>query len=182
MAKHSIVRLDKVKATRTGHLYSVEHTEDMDNGSVVVLGDLKTGETEIKEVIVPEGTDEPLALIYQAELMYDETKISSRALENFYNPANVATRAYQLDTDDIYSVTTDGIDAIVSGEPVVGNFLVAQAGSLKLKEVATVTGTEVFVGKVIDREKIGTGANVGQAGVISRVMDLVVIEVKRNHK
>jgi hypothetical protein len=171
---HGIVRLDKVKSAYVGHIYSVVHTADMDNGNVVKIGALKAGERELHAVTVPSAGDNGIYLIANPEIVYDQTKTKNGALENFYIPAGTAARAYHLAEGDIFSVTYDSL-SLLATDAVKGNFVVAQAG-LKLKEVASTT-SEKFVGQIIDIETLGTTTVVGQNGSIARINKYVVIQV-----
>jgi hypothetical protein len=173
-----VVRLDKVKSVYHGNIFSVVHNAQLDNGSVVNVGALKSGERELYQVAVPTAGAGALALIAAPEVVVDEQFISNQALENFTTPANKPVRAYELAKGDIFSVSYDMLTALAGGVPVKNNLVVAQAG-LKLKEVASVT-TEAFVGKIIDLEQIGVSTVVGQAGVVQRITKFAVIEVVKN--
>lgn len=175
---HAIVRLDKVHSVYSGHIYSVVNTgADMDNGNVVKLGTLVTGERELHATVTPSAGDGSLYLIASPEIIYDQSTSKSGALENFYIKQNVAARAYKLEAGDIFSVTYDGL-TLLAADAVKGNKIVAQSG-LKLKEVASVT-TEKFVGTILDIETYGTTTVVGQAGAIARINKYVVIQVLSN--
>jgi hypothetical protein len=178
MAK-SVARLDRVKAIYNGHIESVVHNAELQNGFVVVVGGLKDGNRDLRSVVVPTAKCGDLALIYHSEINPDESKRGNASLQNFSIEAGKAARAYRLEKHDIFSVSYDGL-TLLSTAPVVGNKVVAQTG-LKLKEIATADlSTEIFVGDIIELEQLGTATLVGEAGVISRIIKLAVIEVLSN--
>jgi hypothetical protein len=172
-----VVRLDKVKSVYHGNIWSVVHNAVLENGFVVKRGTLKTGERELYNVATPTAGDGDLALIAAAEVVYDNRFMKDNALGNFSTPAGTAVRAYEIAKGDIISISYDAL-TLLGAAPVVGNYVVAQAG-LKLKEAAAVT-TEKFQGKIIALEQIGVPTVVGQAGVIQRVTKFAVIEVLAN--
>lgn len=176
MAK-SIVRLDRIKSVYNGHIESVVHNAELQNGFVVQIGGLSGGNRDLRTAVQPTAGAGALALIAAPEIVQSEYVKTDNALENFSIPAGKATRAYFLERGDIFSVTVDGL-TLLATDAVVGNYVVAQAG-LKLKEVAAVT-TELFVGKIIQLETLGTTTVVGQAGAIARINKYVVIEVVKN--
>ena len=183
---YGIVRLDKVRSVYKGHIHSVKYDADiLENGMIGVLGDLLPNEREIRELKVPTGTDEPIVLIYAPEYSYEDRRISDRALENFHIEAGVPARAYELEAMDMFSVSKKMVTPLDANAGVTkGNFVVAQAGSLIMAENdgSALTGDEAFLGKIVDVEIIGTSTVVGQAGVISRIMELVVVEVLKNRR
>lgn len=178
-----IVRLDKVRSVYNGHIESVksdEPTLKLENGFVGVAGELV--EREIRKLEKPVDESARLVLIYNSEINYDESTRTTYALEAFTGlDANNASRGYHLEKGDIYSVSPDMIDAI-GAKPAKGNYLVAQAGSYKLKEVASLDDLKTygFVAKVAGIEQFGTPTVVGQAGVIQRIMELVVVDILQN--
>ena len=177
--KFGVVRLDKVKATKVGNIFSVVKDEGiLENGMVGAIGDLIEGDRELRTFEIP-TVEDSIALVYHPEINYDESRISKNALENFFVPEGQPARAFELVKNDIYSVSKDMIGALATNV-VVGNHLVVDGTTHLLKEIATPVGTEKFVAKIIDTEQIGTSTTVGQAGVISRIVDFVVIEVLSN--
>lgn len=176
MAK-SIVRLDRVKSVYNGHIESVVHNAELQNGFVTLIGGLSGGNRDLRTAVQPTAGAGALALIAAPEIVQSEYVKTDNALENFSIPAGKAARAYHLERGDIFSVTYDGL-SLIGAEAVKNNYVVAQAG-FKLKEVAAVT-TEAFVGKIIDLETLGTTTVIGQAGSIARINKYVVIEVVKN--
>lgn len=177
MAGKSIVRLDRVKSIYNGHIESIVHNAELQNGWVAQVGGLKDGNRDLRTAVQPTAGAGALVLIAAPEIVKSEYVKTNNALENFTNEAGKAVRAYHLERGDIFSVTVDGL-TLLGANPVVGNYVVAQAG-FKLKEAASVT-TEAFVGKIIEVETLGTSTVVGQNGAIARINKYVVIEVVKN--
>lgn len=181
----SIVRLDKVSSIRNGHIESVKSATaslKLQNGFVGVAGALAKGEREIRVFEKPSDESAKIVLIYNPEINYDESTRTSYALEAFEGlDASVASRAYTIERGDIYSVSKDAITLASKDSLKEGNYLIPQAGSHLLKEVSALVGTEKgFIGRIAGVERYGTPTVVGQAGVIQRVFELVVIDVIQN--
>lgn len=181
---YSVVRLDNVKAVYTGHIFSIKAPEELQNGFVGHLGDFVNGEREVRTLEKPTTASidqKGLVLIAHSPINYDESTMASASEQNYKIEAGEVVRAYELHEHDIFSVTKEGID-LIGADATVGNYVVAQDGSFKLKEVATLTGTEAFVGKIIAQEAVGTTTVVGANGAVGRVLEYVVIEVIKNVK
>lgn len=177
---YGVIRLDKIASIRTGHIHSVVYDADiLENGMVGVVGDLLDGERELVELKVPTGTAEPIVVIAHPEINYKEDRIGDSALENFFIPVGQPARAYDLTAGDIISVSkkmvTPLAETIAKGAKVT-----TKNGSLLMTEVAVPTGDEAFLGTVIAKETIGTATVVGQAGVISRQVEFIVVRVDKN--
>lgn len=182
MVNKSIVRLDRVTAVYNGPIESVVYNGgELQNGWVVEVGGLSNGNRDLREAVKPSATTKRVALIAHPEIRYEEYTKADAALEKFAVEAGKAARTYHLAPTDIVSISNDGL-TLLAANAVKGNLVVLEAGSFKLKEieVGSLTGTEVFVGEIIDVEKIGTATVVGQPGAIGRVNTLVVIEVRKN--
>jgi hypothetical protein len=158
---YSIVRTENVQATKSGAIKSVKYfvgatPTALENGNVVTLSGLLTGEREIFKCVAPASATDEVVLVAGVELIYDEST-RAKGLDDFINPANKAFRVYQLEKGDIFTVSDSAISALAGGTPVVGNVVVTQA-STKLKELASAVGTESLICKVIAKEVLGTRA------------------------
>lgn len=156
--RHLIVETSRIKATKAGHIYSVKDVENnMDNGELVLVGDLIVAEREIYEAKTPTVEDKGVALIADVPLIYEQVTTAQGAEYNYYNEAGKATRAYELVKDDVYGVSVEAITPInVEAGVVDGNYVVND-GSRRLKEVATLDGTEGFVGEILYKRTFGVG-------------------------
>jgi hypothetical protein len=178
----SIVRLDSVKSVRSGHIYSLRATVDVENGQVGVAGNLLTGEREVRSfdkstAVATDGA----VLISDPEVVADESSRANNNLKNFTIKAGKDFKAYELAKDDIFSVSDDAIEAI-STAVVVGNNVVLDPATYDLKEVlAAGAADHKFVGRIEEVNQIGTTTVVGDAGIIAGgVSNLVVIRVLAN--
>ena len=190
---YGIVRIDKVRSCYVGHLESVQFDgtvtttifpqNKIENGMICNVGTLLTGEREIKEMVVPATATlatAPVYLIAVPEINYTQTKKTDASLQNFATSTDEPVRAYSLEQGDIFSVSQDMITALANNTPVVGNYVVAANGVLKLKEAATLAGTEKFAGKIIEKQTLGTTTYVGGSGAIARPITFYAIEVISN--
>lgn len=169
---HAIVNIEKLN--RDGvELANVQHTADMDNGSVVNLGDFVAGEGELRQVSIPTAqsiTSDPLYFVHSTEIqgaMYEPYS----TLQDFYNPANKPARAYRLPVGAIVKITTDGFD----GTAAKGNYLIPQAGSLRLVVAADLTGGTRFAAKVIE-----IGDTLGYTGDGFQKKSAILVEIVKN--
>ena len=155
---HAVVRTDRMYGTDVDPgLVSVKYigaasTETaIDNGNVVLLNGLMTGEREVYAGITPAANSalKDIVLIATPELMYDERL---KNLDDFYNLAGGISRAYHLHTSDIFSVTAEALTA--EADIAVGN-IVELAASTKLNVVSSVTEGSTVVGRVIAIDVVG---------------------------
>lgn len=154
---HAVVRTDKMFGTdnRAGIVsvrYQPSNTKTaIDNGNVVLLGDLETGSREIYKGATP-AANSPLrsvVLVASVEVMYDEHKHN---LDEFENVAGAIARGYYLHENDIFSVTKDALDGVES--PAVGNIVELKAGT-KLNVATSLTSGSTQVGKIVDINEVG---------------------------
>lgn len=175
---YGVVRLDKVRSVYNGNIFSVVYNGGtLQNGQVVNIGGLVAGERELRTAVQPTAGAGALAVIAHPEIVYQQFRTIDNALDNFIISAGTATRAYQLQQFDIFSVSTDVMTN--TADTTTNKYVVAQAG-FNLKAVASTT-TEAFVGNVIAIETIGVNNfTTGQNGLQQRVTTFVVIEVQKN--
>lgn len=181
MAK-SIVNLAKVKSQRTGHVLHVISADELENGFIVFAGDNVEGESELRDATKP--TTDAIAtdsayLVYNDEILYDESTYAKKQLGQFSIPAGIPARAYELAKEDEFEVSYDGL-TLLADDAVVGNVLVVANGSYKLKELATPAGTEKFVAKIIAVKTVGTMAYVGSNGQVGNQYKMAVARVEKN--
>lgn len=155
--KHGVIRTDLMSGTKQpADLVSFRYmgagstATEIDNGNVVKLDGYMEGERELFKAVTP-AADTPideLAIVASVEIMYDERK---KDLCEYVNAAGANVRGYIPRKRNIFSVTKEAID----GTPEKGNLVELQAGSTKMKAVASATGGTTTIGKVIDIEKHG---------------------------
>ena len=157
MANHAVVRLDLMAGTKNNSLLrSVKYHDgsdyaEIDNGNVVAIDALITGEREVYKAVKPTaGTAlEALALIASPEYMVDERM---QNLNEFTNSKGDIARAYIFHNGDIFSVTAEALD----GTPSVGHSIEAKASQTKLHTAATETASALVIGKVIEIDTVGS--------------------------
>lgn len=159
MAKYAVVRTDDMAGTDVRNmLVSVKYMgadgstpTAVENGNVLKLGALMTGEREIYVggAVAKDSKLSDVVLIASPEVMYDERK---RNLDEFINEAGEICRGYRLHSGDTFGVTAEALSG--TGTPAVGNIIELAAGT-KLAFVATATTGSTTVGKVIAVEKAG---------------------------
>lgn len=174
---NGVIHTSKVLAARTGHMYSVVATEDIHNGSIGYLGELKEGETEVREFLKPTAelmADGELVFITTPELIYDQSKKSSGALGKFINVADLAMVGCPKNLGDEFEVSANMITALAN-KPVAGNYLVVEANSYKLKEVNAKPESPVnFLAKINYIKPSGVATYMGNDGKLQgNVYDLV---------
>jgi hypothetical protein len=175
-----VVRLDNLAAIYgAGHIYSLQATEVVQNGFVGKVGNLLANEREVRSFDKPSAvaTDKAV-LVAQDEIIYDQSRTSQGNLKNFSVAIGKVFRAYELKEGDVFSVSKDVVDALATNV-VVGNKVILQNASYKLKEAASVT-TEKFVGRIEAVEQIGVATVTGAPGLVGGVTDMVVIRVEKN--
>lgn len=148
-----------------GSLADVVISEDLDNGSVGVLGDYTEDEREIREFSAPVGgeTKDSLYILCSEELIYDESRRANAGLKHYYNVASdsangkaEAYRAYPMAKVKKFKLSEEGIEPVDSSTDLaVGQFVTVEADSYKLKATTSKAGA---VGKIvrIDNEGIKT--------------------------
>lgn len=158
MAK-GIVRTDNVQATKSGNIksaryYAATNATEIENGNIVVLaGLLSTANREIFKAIAPNNISaKNVYLVATPELIYSEELKSDGALGNFTNAAGENITLIGLEAGDIFSVSDECFNTIISDKPAVDSYAVIDANTTKFKEVASLSGSEGFICKIIARE------------------------------
>ena len=153
MAKHGVCITEKLSGTFNGaDLVSVRYMVNsnpaaIDNGCVVVVGDLEDGSREIrKATAAKDSAKAAIALIASREVIYDERLQGD--LANFENEAGVAARGYLLEKPhQIFAVTGDVLDG---GEARIKGAVVELQAGVKLLAAASNTGGSTQIGEIID--------------------------------
>ena len=116
----------------------------IENGDIVVIGDLVSGEREIFTATTPTATTALTAvgIVTTPEVPADERL---KNLSDFRNEAGVVITVDKIFAGDIFSITAEGFD----GTPAVGKIVELKAGT-KLNAVTTLTSGSTKVGKIID--------------------------------
>lgn len=146
MAKFACVRTDNMSGTTVGKdLVSLKADKEIENGSVVVVGDLVEGEREVRAIADMTATSEvkDLALIASVEIVKSK---AYNTLSEFINEENSIVRGYRLVSKDIFSVTKEAFATPASAK--VGAYVIAKAGRKMDVADAEAEGTTT-IGKII---------------------------------
>lgn len=143
---HAMFRSDNMEATTDGKflvsLY-VSTTGGIDNGRVVKVGNLKTGEREVREYTTPATNTalSDIAILGSEEVIKDK---KYHAVGDFYNEYGTVARGYKMVSDDLFAVTAEALDG--SGSYTVGTTICELQADTKLKAVDTLTQGSTKVG------------------------------------
>lgn len=153
---YCILRSDRLHATDNAadlvsFRYSPSSTDTaIENGNVVLLGDLDTDNREVYVAGTPAANSAltKIALVAGVEVLADPTK---KSLADFRNEAGAVVRGYMLRSGDIFSITAEGVTPINGTAPAKGQIVELQADT-KLKLVASLTSQSTQVGTVLGIE------------------------------
>lgn len=127
----------KVRASQCGHIYSLEHTDDLWNGAVVAKGDYVSLDlhkaadaTKMDAKIVGVAANgnyyveiqsdlkaTEALLVYNAPVIEEDYTKAFQMETNYYIPATEEARAYSLVEGDIIELSASAF----TGEPKVGS-------------------------------------------------------------
>lgn len=142
--KHVICESSLLKATTTGHIYSLKMIANTDNGSIVSRGDWV--EDQIFNAKAYAAGEQPL-LVLTTPYGYNSDRRSYQDECNFYNATGEIARAYELCEGDIFTVSSEAITAL-AGAPVLKNYVSVSNG---LYQEAATPGQTGFVGQIIEK-------------------------------
>lgn len=135
---HAVAESSMLKATIAGHIYSLKCHKDLDNGSIVSVGDWVEAQVfNSKDYVAGEH---PI-LILTPPIGYNSDRRIYQDECYFYNAKNEIARGYELHDGDIFTVS----EAMFSGDPAVGKFI---DGTYTVAEAA---GDAGFVGEIVEK-------------------------------
>lgn len=152
---HGIASTDLVKASHlqvlSGRYIESAVGADIDNGRVVKLMGMVSGERELYQTSTPTAvTTDRIYFVRTPEVMY---RLDETGLENFYNVADSEIRLYPLVTDDIFGTSNSNIDTTIA--PAVGKYLIPVNNSNKLKVANDLSGNTAFAAEIIEVGVLG---------------------------
>lgn len=150
----------------SGRLFSFQSTTDMENGAVVKMGALQTGEADIYVGDVPAVGDR-VFLVDNPAWSYEREYATYQNEDNFINKAGIPYRVRELKVLDKFKVTDYSIAPIDDDTALaVGQLVVVDGTTNKLKAVAssTTVTTYGFVGEIEAIETLGFPYCVGSLG------------------
>lgn len=144
VAEHVVAESSLLKATGTGHIYSLEAIADTDNGSIVSRGNWV--EDQVFKAAAYAAGKQPL-FVLTPPMGYNSDRRSYQDEKYFYNATGERMRAYELCEGDIFTVSANAITALAT-DPVIGNYVSVSAG---LYVEAATAGTTGFVGQILEK-------------------------------
>lgn len=151
---HIVAESSLLKATVSGHIYSLKAIADTDNGTIVSRGDWV--EDQVFKAAAYATTKAPL-LVLTTPVGYSALK-GQQDEQYFYNKTGEIMRAYELCVGDIFTVSAAAITPLSSSTgPVAGNKVeVASTGLYTEKGTsASITG---FAGRILEKVSYNSGA------------------------
>lgn len=159
MASKGIFIAENMASTKVGSLLrSAQQATAIENGSLVKLGALVTGEADLYQAGAIAAVTDTAYFVDGVELIADEQL--TKGLDDYENPANKPFRVRKPMVGDRFSVSESMITALANDEVVVDNIAEIAAGN-KLVEVAKNTGATAnatLVCKIVARWTFGTRA------------------------
>lgn len=136
--KHAVCESSLLKATKVGHMYSLKCHKNLDNGSIVSVGDWEEAQVfNSKDYVAGEHP----VLVLTPPFGYNSDRRSYQDECYFYNAAGEVARGYELYDGDIFTVSED----MFVGNPAVGKFI---DSTYTVAEAAGDTG---FVGEIVEK-------------------------------
>lgn len=136
--KHAVAESSLLKATEVGHIYSLKCHEDLDNGSIVSVGDWVSAQVfNSKDYVAGEH---PI-LILTPPMGYNSDRREYQDEQYFYNAAGEVARGYELHAGDIWTVSAEMFD----GDVAVGKYIGADYAVV---DSAPSTG---LVGRIVEK-------------------------------
>lgn len=144
---HGIVELSKIKATQCGHIYSLRAPQDIDNGSMVAIGEYEKG--DVWKAAVPKKTDK-VALVTTSVVIYEDYTKKCQEEGRFYNAKGDVMRCHEIVDTDEYAISAE---AFAEGaDPKKGAYVVVDGTGFKPTTVTDAPSkTEYgFIGQIFD--------------------------------
>lgn len=158
MANKGVFIAENMASTKVGSLLrSATQATAIENGAIVTLGDLATGEIDLYKSGAVAAITDTIYLVDGVEVVYDETTV--KGLDDYENVANKAFRVRKPAVGDRFSISASMITALADA-PVKGNLVETAAGN-KLAEVAKATGltaTVSFGARIVETWTFGSRA------------------------
>lgn len=156
MAK-GIFIAERMASTKLGSLLrSAQQETAIENGAVVTLGNLVSGEMDLYESGAVSAVTDAVYLVDGSEVVVSEE--ITKGLDDYENVANKPFRVRKPMVGDMFSVSEAMITALANGKVVVGNVVETPATGNKLAEKEVATATATLVAKVVERWTFGTRA------------------------
>ena len=136
--KHVVAESSLIKATEVGHIYSLKCHNDLDNGSIVSVGNWVEAQVFASKDF-EKGT-RPV-FILTPPMGYNSDRKDYQNECYFYNAKDEIARGYELNDGDIFTVSAEAF----VGAPEVGKFIDAAY------TVADDAAADGFVGEIVEK-------------------------------
>lgn len=161
MATYPIFVAESMESTHDANLlragrYQVTGTDTVvNNGGLVKLNGFVDGERDLYKCIAPAAiTDTNLYIIDAPEVVYSEE--ITRGLDDYQVPAGQNARLRRPRVGDRFAISANGITPLTTEAAIaVGSFIIPDAGTTKVEEVAAAGGSESFVAEIKDKFTMG---------------------------
>lgn len=148
---------ENMASTKLGSLLrSAKQSTAIENGAIVKLGALVSGEQELYTSAAIAAATDVIYLVDGVELVASEE--TTKGLDDFENVANKAYRVRKPIVGDRFSISEAQITALANDTVVEGNVVVTPASGSKLAESESAAGTESFIATIVKRWTFGTRA------------------------
>ena len=147
--KHIIAESTNLSATNYAkRIFNVKAADDIDNGKLVNLDDMKWVENEYFTMVEPTATSR-VGLILSVADGTDETPFAATLESNFYNGKDEIMRVYDLQEGDKFTISDYGVTPATSGGTVaVGSYV--KADGYDIVE-STTKPTGAFYGEIVEK-------------------------------
>lgn len=172
---------NKVETTNiSGRCFSFVSDTDIENGSLVAMGELVEGTDGTYEGNVPAVGDK-VFLVANPAWSYDDCRVVNQNEENYINVADVAYRVYELKELDKFTVEDYSIGNNTA--LAVGDYVTVDGATTVIKDVGTSepAATYGFVGQVEKITQYGFAFCTGTVGNVGSTGKQVTIRVIRNN-
>lgn len=135
--KHAVCESSLLKATGCGHIYSLKCHDNLDNGSIVSVGEWVEAQIfNSKEFVAGERP----VLVLTPALGYNSDRKEYQHECYFFNAKDEVARGYELNDGDIFTISEDAFN----GTPEVGKFVDAAY-------VVSDAAGSGFVGEIVEK-------------------------------
>ena len=157
MAKKGVFIAENMASTKLGSLLrSAVQDTAIENGKVVVLGDLVNGELDLYEAGAVKTNEDVIYFVDGVELVADEQL--TKGLDDFENVGDKPFRVRRPAVGDRFSLSEDMITFVGGNEVTVGNVVETPASGNKLVEKEEATADASFAAKILERWVFGARA------------------------
>lgn len=163
----------------SGRCFSFIYDADIENGSLVAMGDLAEGTNDLYNAEIPKAGNR-VFLVANPAWSYDDCRRVNQNEDNYIIKANTPFRVYELNALDKFGVQDYGISGATS--LAVGDYITVDGTTVVAKDAGTTepAATTGFVGKVEAIENYGVEFCVGQNGNIGHTGKKVIVKVIKN--